>query len=383
MNKETIYLKRLTPSEIKYYYLKIEKAKCDLCPKPGECIIVNGTKLKMHSKQEGRIDGLAKIYKNKDAKIGDVVTVTFISKNEISITFRGGKDVFELENEEFCEQTTLQDTLEKIREKCKTKTYLFDNNETNVRIELIEPILKILGWHLPNLLREAKCKDSKRKADFALFKESKCVLIIEAKSIDKALNQKAFDHKEIQLNNYLTDPRFKNAKYGILTNGQVWQIRNKSGKTIIKSIDILADGQEEDIEKEINEFFNIFKADSFNGKEEIEPETRHHYTANDRTSHFKIIINDEVIKGEDPTATFTLFLEKYHEEIKKLQDENRFAVKIISEKAGELRNDKEASNTLNGKKYYTTGDHSTYLKRMIIQQIIDELGLEARIETID
>ena len=61
MNKETIYLKRLTPSEIKYYYLKIEKAKCDLCPKPGECIIVNGTKLKMHSKQEGRIDGSAKI----------------------------------------------------------------------------------------------------------------------------------------------------------------------------------------------------------------------------------------------------------------------------------------------------------------------------------
>ncbi len=379
------YSKRLTPSEIKYHYLKIEKKAYGLCPKPGEIITVNGTKLRMHSSQPGRIDGLAELYRKNKAKIGENANILFISANEITVSFGRGEDIFELENKVFHEQTSLSQIVERIRELCKTKTYLFCNNETNVRIELIEPILEILGWRIPDLAREIKCSKSRRKADFALFKDDQCVFVIEAKSIDEALNQKAFDKNEIQLCNYLADSRFSNAKYGILTNGQVWQIRDKNGQNIIKSIDILADGKEDEIESEINDFFDFLKKDNDfdDQKNVLKPETRPHYEANDRTTAFKITRDGKPdIQGKNPTTTFRIFLEEYRDKIKELQDRNRFVVKVLSEDGKDLRNPKEGNGKLNGKKYYTTGDHSTFLKRMLIQQIIDELHLEERIENV-
>ena len=380
------YSKRLTPSEIKYHYLKIEKPFCDLCPKPSEKIVVNGIILKMHSSQSGRIDRMTDIYRNENAKIGDNASIFFKSGNEITISFGNGEDIFALENKILHEQTSLSKILERIRELCKTKTYLFCYNETNVRIELIEPVLGILGWRIPDLTREIKCSKTRRKADFALFKEGRCVFVIEAKSIDKPLNQKAFDKNEIQLKNYLTDPRFINAKYGILTNGQVWQIRDKNSQNIIKSIDILADGKENEIEAEINDFFDFLKKDNDfdDPKNVLKPETRPHYEANDRTAAFRITrFGKPDIQGKDPTTTFRIFLEENRDEIKTLQDKNRFVVKVLSENEIDLRNPKKGEGQLGGKTYYTTGDHSTYLKRMIVQQIIDELHLDAEIKNID
>ena len=52
-----MYSRRLTYSEVKYGYLRIIKEYSDQYPNPGENIIVNGAKLKMHSSQPGRIDG--------------------------------------------------------------------------------------------------------------------------------------------------------------------------------------------------------------------------------------------------------------------------------------------------------------------------------------
>lgn len=262
--KEKVYLRRLTYSEVKYGYLRIVKKNCDQCPGPNKSIEIEsdrGTFIKrMHSTQIGRIDGLTELYKDYDAKIGDNARVCFISKDKISISFSKGEDIFEKENREFSERTTLSETIERNRELCQTKTHLFCYNETNVRIELIEPILNALGWSIPDLAREIKCKDTSLKVDFALFKNNKCVLIIEAKSIDKALPQNPEDPNEKQLRKYLEDSRFNNAKYGILTNGQVWQIRNKNGK-ILRSIDILTNGKEDVAEKEIKEFFDLFKKD--------------------------------------------------------------------------------------------------------------------------
>lgn len=381
-----MYSRRLTYSEVKYGYLRIIKDYSDQFPNLGENIIVNGVKLKMHSSQPGRIDGLTELYKKNKAKIGENASIIFKSGNEITISFGNGEDIFELENKVLHEQTSMSQILERIRELCKTKTYLFCYNETNVRIELIEPILGILGWRIPDLTREIKCSASRRKADFALFKDGRCIFVIEAKSIDKPLNQKAFDQNEIQLRNYLADPRFIDAKYGVLTNGQVWQIRDKNGQNIIKSIDILADGKEDEIEAEISDFFNVLKKDNDfdNPKNVLKPETRPHYEANDRTTAFKITRSGKPdIQGKDPTATFRIFLEEYRDEIKELQDKNRFVVKVLSESKKDLRNPKEGEGKLSGKKYYTTGDHSTYLKRMIIQQIIDESHLDAVIKNID
>lgn len=119
------YSRRLTYSEVKYGYLRIEKDYADQCPNPGENIIVNGAKLKMHSSQPGRIDGLTELYKINKAKIGENASIIFKSRNEITVSFGKGADIFELENKVLHEQTSMTKILERIRELCKTKHTYF------------------------------------------------------------------------------------------------------------------------------------------------------------------------------------------------------------------------------------------------------------------
>ena len=51
-------------------------------------------------------------------------------------------------------------------------------SEENVRAEIIEPILMLLGWKIPNLEREYD------NIDFALAKNKRMCAIIEAKSLN-------------------------------------------------------------------------------------------------------------------------------------------------------------------------------------------------------
>ena len=182
------------------------------------------------------------------------------------------------------------------------------------------------------------------------------------------------------MNNYLEK---LNASYGILTNGQVWQIRDKKDIAIIKSIDILDSTDKEKGIKDIEDFFLLFNNESFDCeklKDLNNVEEPIHFTAEDRIKHFKIIENktgEEIIKA-DPTKTFRAFINKYIDDVIDLQTLDCFNVTVVTEKETEVRNPKKSDS----KNYYITGDHSTYQKRMIIQQIIDQKKLEARIETI-
>ena len=88
------YIRPLTPSEIKSGYLMIVKEYHDKCPSPNENIIVKSNrapymlKLKMHSSQRGRIDGLTDLYKRNNTKSGDNLYITFlIPKKEIYVSF--------------------------------------------------------------------------------------------------------------------------------------------------------------------------------------------------------------------------------------------------------------------------------------------------------
>lgn len=373
------YKRRLTYSEVKYGYLRIEKAYSDRCPQPGEKITINSeSDFRMHSTQEGRIDGLTKLYKDNKVKSGNIAHISFNNK-EIHISFQEGDSIFE-KNELTKGYSSLQSAILRAQELISTKAYLFCKNETNVRSEIIEPILKTLGWELPYLAREKKCTDCRRKADYALYKDNRCVLVIEAKSLDISLPEKPNNDCAIQMNNYLEK---LNASYGILTNGQVWQIRDKKDIAIIKSIDILDSTDKEKGIKDIEDFFLLFNNESFDCeklKDLNNVEEPIHFTAEDRIKHFKIIENktgEEIIKA-DPTKTFRAFINKYIDDVIDLQTLDCFNVTVVTEKETEVRNPKKSDS----KNYYITGDHSTYQKRMIIQQIIDQKKLEARIETI-
>ena len=83
---------------------------------------------------------------------------------------------------------------------------------------------------------------------------------------------------------------------------------------------------------------------------------------------------------QNVTQTFKKFIEEHLEDVIRLQDENRFSVTILSTKADELRNSSPVS--YKDKTYYITGDYSTFLKRMIIKQIINELDLNAAVEVV-
>lgn len=373
--------RRLTYSEVKYGYLRIEKDYVDQCPKPGHSIRIKCNNYdeskKMHSSQIGRIDGLTKLYKDNKIKPGNIAHLSF-EDNVVRISFSEGESVFEIK-ESTKGYSSLQLAILRAQELISTKAYLFCNNETNVRTEIIEPILKTLDWNLPYLAREKKCADSKRKVDYALYKDNNCVLIIEAKSLDTPLPE---DACVSQLKNYFKDLLFSEARFAILTNGQVWQIRDKEKDlTISKSIDILNATDEEKGIKDIEAFFLLFNNSSFDSSVIEKVEEKVHFTSEDRTKHFKIIennTNEEICKS-DPTKTFRAFIDKHINDIIDLQTSNCFNVIVLSEDYTKVRNAKMSDNNRN---YYITGDHSTYLKRMIIQQIVDQKKLDVRIETI-
>lgn len=108
--------------------------------------------------------------------------------------------------------------------------YHFNDNEANIRAEIVDPIIKALGWRMDNntLYREVKCKSSAQRVDYALFKDNVCRFIIEVKSLNTFLKE----GERKQLMKYLQDPRFATAKYGILTNGHSWAAYNRNGQLI-------------------------------------------------------------------------------------------------------------------------------------------------------
>jgi hypothetical protein len=89
--------------------------------------------------------------------------------------------------------------------------YHFNDNEANIRAEIVDPIIKALGWRMDNntLYREVKCKSSAQRVDYALFKDNVCRFIIEVKSLNTFLKE----GERKQLMKYLQDPRFATAKY--------------------------------------------------------------------------------------------------------------------------------------------------------------------------
>lgn len=113
--------------------------------------------------------------------------------------------------------------IKELRTTFKENEWCFRASEENVRTELIDPILKALGWKMPYLRREFDHMDYILCNDRFLGEDSK-KLIIEAKKYREQLltdKKEGNDSKknEEQIVNYMKDKRFQ---YGILTNGLRW-----------------------------------------------------------------------------------------------------------------------------------------------------------------
>jgi len=127
----------------------------------------------------------------------------------------------------------LNESLATIVEKIKKFRPLYEKNEMAVRDQIINPILRDLGWNpenpeevQPNVFTEEGIPD------YSLIKNEKKILFVEAKKLGVDIEQKEVIR---QLAKYSFG---EGTKYGILTNGAVWVlIRSfEEGKTLTERI---------------------------------------------------------------------------------------------------------------------------------------------------
>ena len=115
---------------------------------------------------------------------------------------------------------TLLEVLKTVQNRIANHRSQFSNNESATRAALIDPVLRVLGW--PPDDPESVAHEyavGKGRADYALLGKagwSKPVCIVEAKSLDKAL-----DPHLAQMLNYAN---IEGIRYACLTDGNRWRM---------------------------------------------------------------------------------------------------------------------------------------------------------------
>ena len=136
----------------------------------------------------------------------------------------------------------LKETLEMVVERMKKYRSLYEQNEMAVRSQIIEPILRGLGWDVENP-EEVQPNVSTEEGipDYSLLKGDKKVLFIEAKKLSVDIEQREVIR---QLAKYCFG---EGMRYGVLTNGAIWilfrafQEGTTMSERIVWKIDIESD----------------------------------------------------------------------------------------------------------------------------------------------
>lgn len=111
----------------------------------------------------------------------------------------------------------LNEVLGIVVEKIKKFHSLYEQNEMAVRDQLVNPLLRFLGWN-PENPEEVQPNVSTEEGipDYSLIKDGKKILFVEAKKLSVDIEQR-------QVMSQLAKYSFgEGTKYGILTNGAVW-----------------------------------------------------------------------------------------------------------------------------------------------------------------
>lgn len=138
----------------------------------------------------------------------------------------------------------LKETIEMMLEKIKSYHPLYEQNEMAVRCQIVNPILRSLGWD-PENPEEVQPNVSTEEGipDYSLLKDGKKVLFIEAKKLSIDIDQREIIRK---LANYCFG---EGMKYGILTNGAVWTLFRafQEGTTLAERLVWKIDVEKDDI----------------------------------------------------------------------------------------------------------------------------------------
>jgi len=111
----------------------------------------------------------------------------------------------------------LKGIIEILIEKMKKYRSLYEGNEMATRGQIIEPILKGLGWNIENPEEiQPNVSFEEGIPDYSLLKDDKNILFIEAKKLAIDIEQKEIIR---QLAKYCFG---EGMKYGVLTNGAIW-----------------------------------------------------------------------------------------------------------------------------------------------------------------
>lgn len=243
--------------------------------------------------------------------------------------------------------------------------YHFNDNEANIRAEMVDPIIKALGWRMDNntLYREVKCKSSAQRVDYALFKDNVCRFIIEVKSLNTFLKEE----ERKQLMKYLQDPRFATSKYGILTNGHSWAAYNRDGRLIhAVNIPLGRSNKFDEDEEMVNSFFHYLSLWDID-KEDM-PQTNVSIDNREPVNFCIKIDNSSEIRGICAAQTFHIFIERHIELVYRMQQNNRFDYTILFDEKPK-RSSQSSKFLIDGKQMWITHDHNTYWKMGIVQQI--------------
>ncbi len=109
-----------------------------------------------------------------------------------------------------------------------------DFSEFRTRIILIDPVLRLLGWDVENPdlvdLEYQPAESNRKSADYVLKNNKKNVVIVEAKNIDKKIDDVKYRE---QADGYA---RYAEVKFFILTNGVRWLLYERDLMTSLESL---------------------------------------------------------------------------------------------------------------------------------------------------
>ncbi len=150
----------------------------------------------------------------------------------------------------------IKETIEMIVERVKKYRSLYEQNEMAVRDQIVNPILRSLGWDpenpgdvQPNISTEEGVPD------YSLLKDNKKILFIEAKKLSVDIEQREVIR---QLAKYCFG---EGMQYGVLTNGDIWILFRafQEGTTMAERIVWKTDIENDDITATIRRLNTISK----------------------------------------------------------------------------------------------------------------------------
>ena len=111
----------------------------------------------------------------------------------------------------------LEEMIKVVTEKMKKYRSLYEQNEMAIRGQIVDPILKGLGWNTENPEEvQPNVSTEEGVPDYSLLRGDKKILFIEAKKLSIDIEQREAIR---QLAKYCFG---EGMKYGVLTNGTIW-----------------------------------------------------------------------------------------------------------------------------------------------------------------